>query len=64
MTKLKMNVPSVHCLNDYLIKHGLHKLISRFSCYEHLIGSSESIDFLREKYKEYKELKLNEDETV
>lgn len=64
MTKLKANIPSVPELENYLKKRGLKKLIRRFSCYEYLIGDTESLDFLREKYNEYKEQKIKEDENI
>lgn len=64
MTKLKVNVPSVSELKDFLKDNSLEKLIHRFSCYDFLIGSSESLKFLKEKYDEYKEQKLNEDENI
>lgn len=64
MTKLKINVPEISVLKTILKDDGLKKLVNRFSCYDYLIGSSESIEFLREKYNEYKELKLKGDENI
>lgn len=62
MTKLKVNVPLVSELKDFLKENSLEKLVNRFSCYDFLIGSSESLKFLKEKYEEYKEQKMKEDE--
>lgn len=64
MTKLKINVPPVADLEKIISESGLKGLVNRFSCYDFLIGSQESINFLRDKYNEYKNEKLNSNETV
>ena len=54
MSSTHIHLPSLEVLKEDVNKNGIEKVIKRYSCYEFLIGSSESLEFLREKYDEFK----------
>lgn len=54
MSGTHVHLPSIEQLKEDVNKNGIEKIIKRYSCYDFLIGSNESLDFLREKYNEFK----------
>lgn len=60
MSSTHIHLPSLEQLMEDVNKNGIEKVIKRYSCYEFLIGSTESLEFLREKYDEFKKGGQNE----
>ena len=60
MAGIHIHLPSLEQLMEDVNKNGIEKVIRRYSCYEFLIGSTESLEFLREKYDEFKKGGQNE----
>lgn len=60
MSSTHIHLPSLEVLKEDVNKNGIEKVIRRYSCYEFLIGSTESLEFLREKYDEFKKGGQNE----
>lgn len=54
MADIHIHLPSLEQLTEDVENLGIEKVIKRYSCYEFLIGSVESLEFLREKYDEFK----------
>ena len=55
-----IHLPSFEQLKEDVENLGIEKAIKRYSCYEFLIGSVESLEFLKEKYDEIKKGGQNE----
>lgn len=54
MSSTHIHLPSLEELKEDVNKNGIGKVIKRYSRYEFLIGSTESLEFLLEKYDEFK----------
>ena len=57
MTMLYVYLPNVEQLKNELERVGLETFVKRYTSYESLSGSSESMRFVEEKVEEYKKLK-------
>lgn len=54
-------IRSVEDLESELKSNGLESFVKRYEKYDSLTGSSESMDFLEQKIKEYESIKNNLD---
>jgi hypothetical protein len=57
MSNTHVHVPQLQSLIEELEKTNLIDFIDRYRKYEYLIGPSESIKFLEDKFEEYKKIK-------
>lgn len=60
MSNTHLHLPSIERLKEDVDKYGVEKVIKRYSSYEFLIGSTESLDFLLELIDDYKKGVKNE----
>ena len=54
MAGTHIHLPSFEDLMEDVENLGIEKVIKRYSCYEFLIGSNESLEFLLKKFDEFK----------
>lgn len=54
MSKMYLHLPSVEQLKKHVEEWGLFETVKRYSSYEFLIGTTESLEYLECIIKEYK----------
>lgn len=60
MAGTHIHLPSYNILKEDVEKNGIELIIKKYSCYDFLIGSNESLEFLRVKYDDFKKGGQNE----
>jgi hypothetical protein len=53
-----VHLPSLDKLKIIVEKDGIEGLIDKYSCYDFLVGTTESIEYFQEIYNKFKEEKL------